>query len=112
MKISTTYIQNMATNRGNQDRNTRERLRGFQSTNTHIHRHTLAHKYSNPSSFTNTLLCIAVFDLNLVFVSNSLLQIATQAEPAATLRWFASDTAHIALIHITSVMKPVHIFMT
>ena len=111
MKISTTYIQNMATNRGNQDRNTRERLRGFQSTNTHIHRHTLAHKYSNPSSFTNTLLCIAVFDLNLVFVSNSLLQIATQAEPAATLRWFASDTAHIALIHITSVMKPVHIFM-
>ena len=28
------------------------------------------------------------------------------------LRLFASDTAHILFIHIPSVVKPVHIFMT
>ena len=27
------------------------------------------------------------------------------------LRWFASDTAHIVFIHITSAVKIVHIFM-
>ena len=30
---------------------------------------------------------------------------------ATALRWFASDTAHIVSIHITSVGESVHIFM-
>ena len=30
---------------------------------------------------------------------------------ATSLRWFASNTAHIVIIHIPSVVKPVHIFM-
>ena len=31
--------------------------------------------------------------------------------PATALRWLASDTEHIAFIHMLSVAKPVHIFM-
>ena len=30
---------------------------------------------------------------------------------ATCLRWFASDTVHIVFIHITSVVKSVHIVM-
>ena len=31
--------------------------------------------------------------------------------PATALRWFASDTTHIAFIHITFAVKSVHIFL-
>ena len=40
--------------------------------------------------------CISIY----IYISTSLY-----------LRWFASDTAHIVFIHITSAVKIVHIFM-
>ena len=41
-------------------------------------------------------VCISIY----IYISTSLY-----------LRWFASDTAHIVFIHITSAVKIVHIFM-
>ena len=63
--------------------------------------------------YMNTMCASDSKDFTFVKFTSQLFSLVLKRRNASAtaLRWFVSDMAHIVLIYVPSVVKPVHIFM-